>query len=224
MDLHDHDHVQDYYNADHPEGLSDGPAEFPMSSLLNGLPETQHNQLLEMLHVPLLHGGVKEAFLLPSFTTSDTQSFALACILLVLTACLLELLRLAVWYLEGSYMTEGSTIGSFSSCACKQCTLPVLSLGGDRKNYNTMHNVVQDVDTSSDSLPAVTKPSSSLLRRSVALAGVGVLQLLTYLGSTLLMLVAMTMNIYFILSLGVGASLGKLTALCLKRHLKEVRK
>ncbi|XP_045117584.1 uncharacterized protein LOC123508134 isoform X2 [Portunus trituberculatus] len=157
MDLHDHD----YYDAAHHEGPSGVAAEYPMSSLLDGLPATQHNQLLEMLHVPLLHGGVKEAFLLPSFTTSDTPSFALACFLLAITACLLELLRLVVWYLEGRYMSDGNSGGS--SCACKQCTtLPVLSIGGERKNYNTIHNV-QDVDATSDALPAVTKPSSSRL-------------------------------------------------------------
>uniref|UniRef100_A0A0P4WAR2 Copper transport protein n=2 Tax=Scylla olivacea TaxID=85551 RepID=A0A0P4WAR2_SCYOL len=219
MDLHNH--VPDH-DAVNPEGLSDVPAEYPMSSLLDGLPETQHNQLLEMLHVPLLHGGVKEAFLLPSFTTSDTPSFALACFLLAITACLLELLRLAAWYVEGQYMSDGNSADS-SSCACKQCALSVLSLGSERKSYNTMHNI-QDVDASSGAIPAATEPSSSCLCRCLALASVGVLQFFTYLGSTLLMLVAMTMNIFFILSLGVGASLGKLTTLYLKRHLKEARK
>lgn len=220
MDHTMHGHGHEHGMAGH-EGHQPDPA--GMDSLLDGLPERQHNQLLEMLHVPLLHAGVKEAFLLPAFTTYDDGSFALACILLAVTSCILELLRLAVWWLEGRYLSEG-TAGSTNTCTCKQCTYPVLSgLGGERKNYNTMHNV-NEVDQVSEPVSLPTPRHNSRLYRWTTLTGVGVLTMLTYQGATMLMLVAMTMNIYLIVSLGVGASIGKVISLSMKRRIKEGRK
>lgn len=53
------------------------------------------------------------------------------------------------------------------------------------------------------------------------LAGVGLIQSHVYLVATLLMLVAMTMNIYAILALSVGFGLGTIATLRLKQRYKE---
>ncbi|KAG0710826.1 hypothetical protein GWK47_022015 [Chionoecetes opilio] len=238
------------------------------SILLRLIPDARTYLLLEMLHVPLLHGGVEESFLLPAFTSYSNATFALACILLAITACVLELLRLAESSLEGRFLSEGSA-GGTTACNCKQCIYPVLRLtsviklpaslkgeillvyrtnsklayhlakstrvriclanktiiiisflSGDRRNYNTIHNVVQqELDVPSEAASVPSTEHASRLQRWMSLAGVSLLHLIAYHGSTLLMLVAMTMNIYIIFSLAVGATLGKVISLCLKRRL-----
>ncbi|KAK8733809.1 hypothetical protein OTU49_006181 [Cherax quadricarinatus] len=79
----------------------------------------QSHELLEMLHVPLLHGGVKEVLLFASFATTSTASFTLACFLLALCAGILEGLRLLL------LADGGRSVGTRETVRLLHTNLPV---------------------------------------------------------------------------------------------------
>ncbi|XP_037793603.1 uncharacterized protein LOC119589098 [Penaeus monodon] len=180
----------------------------------------EEQELLGMLHVPLLHGGVKEVLLLPSLSTASPGSFALACVLLALCTALVEVLRLAAWWVENRRINKPGRQTRGGTCDCKHCTSVTVSLRGvtEGKQYNAIH------DANSGESLSMQPPSSSPLsarRTGLWLTVSGVLHLLIYLTSTLLMLIAMTMNVYLILSMGVGASCGKIAILIARRRMED---
>ncbi|XP_047482587.1 uncharacterized protein LOC125034712 [Penaeus chinensis] len=189
------------------------------NDLLDGWGE-EEQELLGMLHVPLLHGGVKEVLLLPSLSTASPGSFALACILLALCTAFVEVLRLAAWWVEHRRINKPGKQTRGGACECKHCTSVTVSLRGvaEGKQYNAIHDA-----NSGESLSIQPSSSSSLSARRTGLwlAASAVLNLLIYLTSTLLMLIAMTMNIYLILSMGVGASCGKVAVLLARRRMED---
>ncbi|XP_063596423.1 uncharacterized protein LOC134773216 [Penaeus indicus] len=199
-----------------PETEMPGGHESHMDGLLDGW-GGEEQELLGMLHVPLLHGGVKEVLLLPSLSTASPGSFTLACILLALCTALVEVLRLAVWWVENRRINKQTRGGT---CECKHCTSVTVSLRGvaEGKQYNAIHDA-----NSGESLSIQSSSNSSLSARRTGLwlAVSGALHLLIYLTSTLLMLIAMTMNIYLILSMGVGASCGKIATLIARRRMED---
>ncbi|XP_045581907.1 uncharacterized protein [Procambarus clarkii] len=174
-----------------------------------------------MLHVPLLHGGVQEVLLFTSFTTSTAASFTLACFLLALCSGLLEMLRLLTWWVERRYTGEEQGAPRQDACACKHCTsltIPVTG-EGERKNYDAIHD--DDMGARPASTTPLTSPASQHSRRTrhIYWVFVGFLHFLIYVIATLLMLVAMTMNIYLIISMGAGAAAGKMITICVRRRL-----
>ncbi|KAK3892242.1 hypothetical protein Pcinc_003863 [Petrolisthes cinctipes] len=211
------------------EGAGDPNGGFPVDSLLGSFPGAEQNQLLEMLHMPLLHGGVREVLLLAPLTTTSPASFALACFVLALSAGLLELLRLLLWWVEGQYTSGTERIPPASICLCKQC-IGTPWCNNERKGYEAIHDLHANqrptptptptpTDQATPLSPKTTGTSTAI--RQACYACAGMLHLLTYLASTLLMLIAMTMNVYLILSMGVGGALGKLASLALKRKLLQ---
>lgn len=218
---HTEDHNMEGQGVKGPDGS------FPVGSLLENFPRMQQNQLLEMLHMPLLHGGVREVLLLASLTTTSPASFALACLVLALSAALLDLLRLLLWWVEGQYTSgvDGRPPPA-PACQCKQCTCWSNS---ESKEYKAIHDdhhhsltpsTPTSMSTSTSPLTHKITPDLGAIRH-VCYACAGVLHLLTYLASTLLMLVAMTMNVYLILAIGIGSALGRLASLTVKRKLLE---
>lgn len=191
-----------------------------MPKIFDDMSDRQETELLEMLHMPILHGGVNEVLLLSSLATDSASSFALACLVLVVCVTLLELLRLLAWWVENQYSGGGSMTAA--TCGCKQCNSLASSVG-DRKHYDAIHDssirrgeAASPVDTT-----VTTQTSSS---RWMIWACVGGLQFLVYLISIFLMLIAMTMNIYLIISMAVGSMIGKMTAVCVRKKLMEARK
>ncbi|XP_042227744.1 uncharacterized protein LOC121870063 isoform X2 [Homarus americanus] len=193
--------------------------ESPVSSILDTIIGSQQTELLEMLHVPVLHTGVNEVLLLSSFTTNSPGALAFACFLLVIFAILLEVLRLLLWWAENKFMTGGET--ARASCDCKHCTSLTVSLpgAGDRKNYSAIHDT-QDSTESSNTLTTQPSPMSSSIRH-MFLGTAGLLQFVIHVASLLFMLIAMTMNVYIILSLGVGSALGKVITIIARKILLE---
>ncbi|XP_064114040.1 uncharacterized protein LOC135220643 isoform X2 [Macrobrachium nipponense] len=153
-------------------------------SFLDDMDKGEEEKLLGMLHVPILHGGVREVLLLSSLSTDSGLTFTLACIILVVCATLLELFRLLSWWVENKY--SGGSSGMGSSCGCKQC--------------------------------------NSLTAWWVSWISIGLLQFFVYVFSTFLMLIAMTMNIYLIISMAFGSMFGKMTVVLLKKKLMEAHK
>lgn len=183
----------------------------------------QSHELLEMLHVPLLHGGVKEVLLFASFATTSTASFTLACFLLALSAGILEGLRLVLWWVESRYTRDCQAATHKLACECKHCTSLTLSVAGngERKNYDAIHDSRASSESSSAPLtPAL--PHLSHLARHLWWVSVGFLHFIIYVIATLLMLIAMTMNIYLIVSMGAGAAIGKMITICVRsRHVNK---
>nr|XP_027226866.1 uncharacterized protein LOC113818867 isoform X2 [Penaeus vannamei] len=185
------DHVHHSMHSVEPDEMQPQPDttmasghEGHMDDLLGGW-GGEEQELLGMLHVPLLHGGVKEVLLLPSLSTASPGSFTLACFLLALCTALVEVLRLGAWWVESRKINKPGRQSRGGACECKHCT------------------------------------SVTVRRIGLWLAVSGVLNLLIYLSSTLLMLIAMTMNIYLILSMGIGASCGKVATLFARRRIED---
>lgn len=205
---------------------NDVPAgqDVPVASILNTFAGDQQSELLEMLHVPLLHGGVKEVLLLASCATTSAASFAVACCVLAVCAGVLEMLRLLLWWVESQFTSGGEGLPRPITCDCKHCTSLSLSVAsaGERRHYDAIH------DTSSSSKASIPQaappPALSPVARQLCWGFVGSLHFLIYVVATLLMLIAMTMNIYLILSMGVGAALGKMIAVYIRKRLMATSK
>lgn len=84
-----------------------------------------------------------------------------------------------------------------------------------------LNNGILDILSSICKCFSTLKERLLLRRIGLWLAVSGVLNLLIYLSSTLLMLIAMTMNIYLILSMGIGASCGKVATLFARRRIED---
>lgn len=220
------DHVHHSMHSVEPDEIQPQPDttmasghEGHMDDLLGGW-GGEEQELLGMLHVPLLHGGVKEVLLLPSLSTASPGSFTLACFLLALCTALVEVLRLGAWWVESRKINKPGRQSRGGACECKHCTSVTVSLRGvtEGKQYNAIHDANSG---ESLSVQSSSNPSLSARRIGLWLAVSGVLNLLIYLSSTLLMLIAMTMNIYLILSMGVGASCGKVATLFARRRIED---
>lgn len=209
----DHDH------GSHAQGHSMPPQQVPNTTMTT----LQDDGILtdQMLHLPLLHGGVREILLFPFFATSDDASFALACLILVVVACALELLRLPLSYMDEAYLSEAGSTGAAFACRCKHtAATQTLISSGDVKNYNTLTSEKEQQQQQQKQQQQEEQHMGSL-QRWARLAGVGIMQTLVYLVATLLMLVAMTMNIYIILALSAGSGVGKMVTLWLRRRYRE---
>ncbi|XP_066989152.1 uncharacterized protein [Macrobrachium rosenbergii] len=183
------------------------------------LPREALSRLLGMLHVPLLHGGIREVLLLSSLSTDNPLTFTFACIILVVSVTLLELFRLLSWWVENKY--SGGSSGMGSSCGCKQCSSLTACIG-ERREYDTIHDAGSPSRGESSPHLVVTTPSN--IEGWISWVSIGILQFFIYVFSTFLMLIAMTMNIYLIISMAFGSMFGKMTVVLLKKKLMEARK
>ncbi|XP_042863819.1 uncharacterized protein LOC122248071 [Penaeus japonicus] len=217
----DHHHM----HSEEPVGMQPQPDspmpdghESHMGDLLGGWGD-EEEELLGMLHVPLLHGGVKEVLLLPSLSTASPGSFTLACFVLALCTAVVELLRMAVWWVENRRINRRGE-KSRGSCECKHCSSVTVSLRGvtEGKQYNAIHDA-----SSAESLSVQSTPTSPRSARwtGLWLAVSGLLHLLIYLSATLLMLIAMTMNVYLILSMGIGVACGKVATFLARCRIED---
>lgn len=219
MDHHDHSHFDENVSTQGSPVQTVSHSEHHVPSFLDDIGKGEEEKLLGMLHVPLLHGGIREVLLLSSLSTDNPLTFTFACIILVVSVTLLELFRLLSWWVENKY--SGGSSGMGSSCGCKQCSSLTACIG-ERREYDTIHDAGSPSRGESSPHLVVTTPSN--IEGWISWVSIGLLQFFIYVFSTFLMLIAMTMNIYLIISMAFGSMFGKMTVVLLKKKLMEARK
>lgn len=145
----------------------------------------------------LLQAGVSEVLLFAGAVTSNAASLALACFVLILVAVMLEYLRLLAWWLESRFV---------------KCS-------GERRDEGGVPTTICNGTTKQNNVTSAACPTSS-----VWVAALGLLNVVIYVVGTCLMLITMTFNIYIIVAIGVGFSLGKIATMFTKVRLLSTAK
>lgn len=177
----------------------------------------------------LLQAGVSEVLLFAGAVTSNAASLALACFVLILVAVMLEYLRLLAWWLESRFVKcsgerrdEGGVPTTICNGTTKQNNVTSAACPTSMllKTDHTRYDSVDGADRPPGGSTAASKPISS----SVWVAALGLLNVVIYVVGTCLMLITMTFNIYIIVAIGVGFSLGKIATMFTKVRLLSTAK